>query len=200
VTNLDADEKFQDRKVPANPGNYFWHTGASYKAVPSMATLLHASRVPPEGGDTRFANLYLVLVALPESMRKRIARLKAVHSWEQSRLNSGSRSATDEEKRKAPAVAHPLVRTHPETGRQVLYLGNHTSHIEGMPVAEGRELLAELLEHATQKIFVYRHRWQPGDHVMWDSRCLVHCASDDFDFSVYPRVLHRTVIHGSVLV
>jgi alpha-ketoglutarate-dependent 2,4-dichlorophenoxyacetate dioxygenase len=125
--------------------------------------------VPPEGGDTRFANLYLALEALLESTRKRMVGLMAVHSWEQSRRNSGSRSATDEEKLRAPPVTHPLVRTHPETGRQALYLGNHTSHIEGVPVAEGRELLAELLEHATQPIFVYRHRWQPGNLATWRS-------------------------------
>ena len=200
VTNLDAEGRLKDRKVLANPGNYFWHTDASYMPVPAMATLLYAIQVPPEGGDTAFANLSLAYDALPESTKTRIDGMKAVHSWAQSRINSGSRPATDEENRNAPPVAHPLVRTHPETGRKGLYLGNHTSHIEGLPVDEGRALLTELLAHVTDARFVYRHRWQPGDLVMWDNRCLVHRASDDFDFTTHPRVLHRTVLRGTVPV
>jgi alpha-ketoglutarate-dependent taurine dioxygenase len=200
VTNLDASGNLMARKVLANPGNYFWHSDASYMQVPAMATLLYAIQVPPKGGDTLFANLYHAYEALPEATKARIDGLRAIHSWEQSRRNSGSRPATEEEKRNAPPVSHPLVRTHPETGRKALYLGNHTSHIEGMPVDEGRALLAELLAHATQERFVYRHRWRPGDLVMWDNRCLVHCASDDFDFTAHPRVLHRTVLKGTVPV
>jgi len=98
------------------------------------------------------------------------------------------------------ATKSPLVRTHPETGRKGLYLGNYTSHIEGLPVAEGRALLADLLAQATDRRFVYRHRWRPGDLVMWDNRCLVHRASGDFDFTAHPRVLHRTALHGTVPV
>ncbi|MEX2617418.1 MAG: TauD/TfdA family dioxygenase [Alphaproteobacteria bacterium] len=200
VTNLDTEGRLKDRKVLANPGNYFWHTDASYMAVPAMATLLYAVQVPPAGGDTAFANLHLAYEALPETTKARIDGMKAVHSWAQSRINSGSRPATEEEARSAPPVAHPLVRTHPDTGRKALYLGNHTSHIEGLPVEEGRALLGELLAHATAPRFVYRHRWQPGDLVMWDNRCLVHRASDDFDFTTHARVLHRTVLRGTVPV
>ena len=200
VTNLDAEGRLKDRKVLPNAGNYFWHTDASYMQRPAMATLLYAIQVPDVGGDTAFANLCLAYEALPESTRARIDGMKAVHSWAQSRINSGSRPATAEENRSAPPVAHPLVRTHPETGRKGLYLGNHTSHIEGLAAEEGRALLAELLAHATDERFVYRHRWRPGDLVMWDNRCLVHRASDDFDFTAHPRVLHRTVLQGSVPV
>jgi alpha-ketoglutarate-dependent taurine dioxygenase len=198
VSNLGPDGKPAPRRTLANPGNYFWHSDASYMAVPSMATLLFAIQVPPEGGDTCFANLQLAYEALPEATRERIDGLKAIHSWAQSRLNSGSRPATEAENRLAPPVAHPLVRTHPETGRRGLYLGNHTSHIEGLAVEEGRALLADLLAHSIEPRFVYRHRWRPGDLVMWDNRCLVHRASDDFDSTAYARVLHRTVIKGSV--
>lgn len=198
VSNLGPDGKPASRKTLANPGNYFWHSDASYMAVPSMATLLFAIQVPPEGGDTNFANLQLAYDALPATTKERIDTMRAVHSWAQSRLNSGSRPATDAEKKQAPPVSHPLVRTHPETDRRGLYLGNHTSHIDGLPVEEGRALLAELLAHAVEPRFVYRHCWQPGDLVMWDNRCLVHRASDDFDSTVHARVLHRTVIKGSV--
>lgn len=199
-SNVDASGKLMARKLLANPGNYFWHTDASYMAIPAMATLLYAIQVPPKGGDTMFANLCLAYEALPVETKGRIDALKAVHSWEQSRRNSGSRPATAEEIRNAPPVAHPLVRTHPETGRKALYLGNHASHIEGMPVKEGRTLLAELLEHATQARFVYGHRWHAGDLVMWDNRCLVHRATDDYDFTIHPRTLHRTVLRGTVPV
>ncbi|MGE4218447.1 MAG: TauD/TfdA dioxygenase family protein [Alphaproteobacteria bacterium] len=198
VSNLDAEGRPTAAKALANPGNYFWHSDASYMRRPASATILHAVRIPESGGDTSFANLHLAYEALPEGMRRRIERLRAVHSWAQSRLNSGSRPATEEEQRLAPPVAHPLVRTHPETGRKGLYLGNHTAHIEGMPEAEGRALLKDLLEHTVQPRFVYRHRWRPGDLVMWDNRSLLHRASDDYDMEREIRLLHRTVVQGTV--
>lgn len=198
VTNLDADGKPTAKAALQNPGNYYWHTDASYMRKPSSSTLLYSIMTPSNGGDTEFANMYAAYEALSPEMKERIGSLRAVHSWEQSRHNSGSRPATEEEKRKAPPVAHPLVRTHPDTHRKALYLGVHTSHIEGMDVEEGRKLLADLLDHATQDRFVYRHKWQTGDLVMWDNRCLLHKATDDFDMGNEPRVLHRTVIQGTV--
>lgn len=198
VTNVDATGKSNNTKGLENPGNYFWHTDASYMKEPASSTLLYAIDIPETGGDTNFANMQAAYDALSSSMKERIHGLRAVHSWEQSRHNSGSRPASEEEKLLAPPVAHPLVRTHPETGRQALYLGNHTSHIEGMPLDEGRTLLQELLEHATQPHFVYRHKWRVGDIVIWDNRSLLHKASDDFDMNNCRRVLHRTVVQGTV--
>lgn len=198
VSNLDADGKPAPTKALANPGNFFWHTDASYMRVPSSATLLYGVQMPSRGGDTSFANMYAAYEALPQAMKEQISGLRAIHSWEQSRLNSGSRPATEEEKQKAPPISHPLVRTHPETGRKSLYLGIHTSHVDGMEVDEGRALLKSLLQHATQPDFVYRHRWRSGDLVMWDNRCLLHCASDDFDMEREPRVLYRTVLRGDM--
>jgi taurine dioxygenase len=198
VNNLGPTGQPQSLEDIDNKGNYFWHTDASYMMKPSSLTLLYAVTLPKSGGDTMFANLTAAYAALLPSMKARIERLRVVHSWEQSRINSNSRLANDEEKRKAPPVTHPLVRTHPETGSKALYLGNHTSHVEHMPIGEGRELLAELLEHATQPRFVYRHKWQPGDLVMWDNRCLVHKATTDFDMANEPRILHRTVLQGTV--
>ena len=200
VSNLNADGVPTAKKALQNPGNYFWHTDASYMRKPSSSTLLYSVETPSSGGDTTFANMYAAYEALSAEVKQRLGALRAVHSWEQSRLNSGSRPATEEEKRKAPPVSHPLVRTHPETGRKALYLGVHTSHIEGMEIEEGRRLLAELLRHATQDQFLYRHKWQPGDLVMWDNRCLLHKASDDYDMEREARVLHRTVIQGTVPV
>jgi alpha-ketoglutarate-dependent taurine dioxygenase len=99
-----------------------------------------------------------------------------------------------------PPVDHPLVRTHPETGRKALYLGNHASHILAMPEAEGRALLDELLEHTTKPQFVYRHRWRIGDLVMWDNRCLLHRAVANYEIGRYRRVLYRSVVRGTVPV
>jgi taurine dioxygenase len=200
VNNLDPAGRPQSLEDIANKGNFFWHTDASYMRRPSSLTLLYAVTLPRSGGDTMFANLRAAYEALPDSMKARIASLRVVHSWEQSRINSNSRPATEDERRKAPPVSHPLVRTHPETGNKALYLGNHTSHIEDMPLEEGRALLKELLEHATQPQFVYRHKWLPGDLVMWDNRCLVHKATADFDMGKEPRILHRTVLQGTVPV
>jgi alpha-ketoglutarate-dependent taurine dioxygenase len=97
-----------------------------------------------------------------------------------------------------PPIDHPLVRTHPATGDKALYLGNHASHIQGMPEAEGAALLDELLEHATQRQFVYAHRWRKGDLVMWDNRCLLHRAVANYDMGKYRRVMHRSVVRGTV--
>ncbi len=198
VTNVGTDGKPNNTKGLENPGNFFWHTDASYMRKPASTTLLYAIEIPETGGDTNFANMHAAYDALSASMKERIGALRAVHSWEQSRFNSGSRLASEEEKQLAPPVAHPLVRTHPDTGRKGLYLGNHTSHIEGMDVEQGRTLLRELLEHATQPQFVYRHKWRVGDIVVWDNRSLLHKASDDFDMNNCRRVLHRTVIQGTV--
>ncbi|MGE0222922.1 MAG: TauD/TfdA dioxygenase family protein [Acetobacteraceae bacterium] len=196
VSNLDENGNPSD--VLRERGNYYWHSDKSYHAVPSLMTMLHAVELPPKGGETQFANLAMAYAALPEAMKQRIAGLRAEHSWEASRRNSDSRPATEEQKRERPPVQHPLVRTHPDTGAKVLYLGNHASHIVGWPYKEGHALLAELLAHATQGRFVYTHAWRTGDLVMWDNRCLVHRALTHQDMGSHRRVLHRTVVTGTV--
>jgi taurine dioxygenase len=195
VTNLDPDGK--PTATPHTHGNYFWHTDKSYHAVPSLATLLHAVTLPPEGGDTQFANIQRAWEALPEARKREIADLRVVHSWEASRRNTGNKPATEIEKRERPPVTHPLVRTHPDTGAKVLYIGCHTSHVEGMDYEAGRALLAELLAHAEQPQFVYTHQWRPGDLVMWDNRCLLHRGVRNYDMATQARVLHRTVVRGT---
>jgi len=146
--------------------------------------MLCAVELPPEGGDTEFANMILAYEALPERTKRRIAALRVVF-----------RPAFDDSR---PAVDHPLVRTHPETGRKSLYLGNHSTHIARMPETEGRTLLRELLELATQPRFVYTHRWRFGDLVMWDNRCLLHRAAANYEATKYRRVMHRSVVCGTV--
>jgi alpha-ketoglutarate-dependent taurine dioxygenase len=196
VTNFDDDGN--PTETPDTRGNYFWHTDKSYHSVPSFLTMLHAVELPPEGGDTQFANMVQAYGALPEETKRRIAGLRCIHSWEASRLASGSRPASEAEIRERPPVVHPLVRTHPDTGEKALYIGTHAAGIAGMPAAEGRALLAELLAHATQPDFVYTHRWRPGDLVIWDNRCLLHRAIANYAMATHRRVLHRTVVRGTV--
>ena len=184
--------------IPTERGNYYWHSDKSYHGVPSLLTMLHAVQLPPVGGGTQFANTALAHAALPEDMKARIAPLRAVHSWEASRINCGARPATEEQKRERPPVDHPLARTHPDTGARVLYLGNHAGHIVGLPHEEGSALLQDLLAFATQPQFVYTHAWRAGDLVLWDNRCLVHRALPHDGMARHRRVLHRTVVTGTV--
>lgn len=193
VHNLD--ENGRPTASPRDYGNYFWHTDKSYHAVPSLLTMLHAVELPPDGGDTQFANTVAGYAALPEETKRAIAGLQIVHSWEASRRNTGGRLATEEETREP--VTHPLVRTHPDTGEKTLYLGLHTSHVVGMEEAEGRALLDRLLAHTTQPEFVYVHTWRPGDLVIWDNRCLLHRAVRNYDMARHRRILHRTVVKGT---
>lgn len=195
VHNLDAHGN--PTAEPDSVGNYSWHTDKSYHAEPSLMTMLHALELPPEGGDTQFANCALGYVTLPEETKRAIATLQVEHSWEASRRKLGGPPATEEQKRERPPVAHPLVRTHPDTGVKSLYLGSHTSHVIGMPDAEGRALLDRLLEHTTQREFVYAHTWRAGDLVLWDNRCLLHRAMRNYAMDTHRRVLQRTVVKGT---
>lgn len=191
VSNLDEEGK-PIGKVRSDQ----WHTDKSFRPAPSMATILHAITLPPDGGDTCFANMYAAFEALPAAEKERLRGLRVVHSWALSRENVG-RAMSEEEKRDAPDNVHPLARRHPETGRIALFVGVHASHIEGMPMEEGRALIERLEAHSTQPQFVYRHKWRPGDLLMWDNRCLLHRAEANFDAARYPRVLHRTCLRGT---
>lgn len=199
ISNLDADGNPVDRS--ASPvSNSRWHTDKSYYPVPPLMTTLHAVELPARGGDTEFANTALAYAALPDETRRRIAGLRVVFRWGASAGRTGRLPAALAERGARPAVDHPLVRTHPDTGAKALYLGNHASHIQGLPAGEGAALLDTLLEHATQPQFVYAHRWRRGDLVMWDNRCLLHRAVANYRMGEERRVLHRTVVKGTVPV
>ncbi|MGC2201298.1 MAG: TauD/TfdA family dioxygenase [Stellaceae bacterium] len=197
ISNLDAAGNPVDRS--SSPvSNYRWHTDKSYYRVPPMMTALYAVELPPEGGDTEFANTAMGYTALPEETKRRIADFRVVFYWGASAARLGASMPQQLPLRDNPPVKHPLVRTHPETGRKALYLGNHASHVPGMPKAEGAALLEELLEHTTRPQFVYTHRWRRGDLVMWDNRCLLHRAVANYDMGKYRRVMHRSVVRGTV--
>ena len=191
VSNLD-----DEGKPSGTVKSTLWHSDKSFRAEPSMATILHAVTMPPKGGDTMFANMYAAYEALPESEKAFLEGKKVVHSWELSRENIG-RVLSEDEKRDAPPNSHPLARVHPETGRTSLFLGMHASHIEGMSFEDGRAKILELEAHATKPEFTFRHSWRMGDMLMWDNRCLLHRADPNFDAATYPRVLHRTCLRGT---
>jgi alpha-ketoglutarate-dependent taurine dioxygenase len=177
--------------------NYNWHTDKSYLPVPALLTMLQAIELPPVGGDTEFADMTRAYASLPAEMRNRIDGCQAIHSFEYMRSSTNDRPLTAAERAATPPVSHPLVRTHPETGEKSLYLGMYCSHIEGMDEAQGRALIRELQAHATSAPFVYAHRWEPGDLVFWDNRCLLHRATMGFDAKKHRRVLQRAVVRGT---
>jgi len=196
ISNLDRDGNPVDRS--SSPvSNYRWHTDKAYYSAPPMLTALYAVELPPCGGDTEIANTAMGYAALPEDTKRLIAGLRVVFYWGAGARNSDDPAVLPAERQQTP-VDHPLVRTHPETGRKALYLGNHASHILGMPEAEGRALLDELLTHTTRPEFVYIHRWRVGDLLLWDNRCLLHRAVANYDIARYRRVLHRSVVSGTV--
>ncbi len=186
----------EDGKPTGKVASTLWHTDKSFRPRPSLATILHARTLPPGGGDTVFANMHAAYEALPEDERAALDGVKVVHSWELSRENIG-RVMSEEEKRDAPTNAWPIARRHPDTGRVGLFVGMHASHLEGLPLEEGRARIEALEAHGTADRFTYRHTWRKGDVLMWDNRCLLHRADDNFDAAQHPRVLHRTCLRGT---
>ena len=153
-----------------------WHTDSSFVERPIGASVLYGIEIPPEGGNTSFLNMYAALEELPPALRRRIEGRKALHSCVYS-SNGERRPEFDEvaDVSKGPGPLHPLIRTHPATGRQCLFLGRRLkSYIPGLPVDESEELLDALWAHATQPRYAWEHRWRPGDVVVWDNRCTMH--------------------------
>jgi taurine dioxygenase len=194
ISNLDADGRPAEN--PYLKSNYHWHTDKAYLPTPALLTMLHAIELPQSGGDTQFADMTRAYDALSDDDKRRIAGLRVVHSLEYMRTSTGDRPPTGDERAAAPPVTHPLVRTHPQTGRKSLFLGMYCSHVVGMESGESRALLDRLLAHATQPRFVYTHHWQPGDLVFWDNRCLLHRAVANYDMGKSRRVLQRLVVKG----
>jgi len=172
-----------------------YHTDHSNALEPPKATVLFARSLPETGGDTQFVNMYSAYDDLSDRIKLEIADLKAVHVY-QSRYSVRKLMPLSEESQKdvLDGVVHPLVRTHPETDRKALYINPiRIEAIEGLSEPEALALLDELLTHATQEKYQYRHKWQLGDLVMWDNRCLLHKANDDYDMSQL-RYLYRVML------
>lgn len=195
IANVDAEGK--PSKSPLLKSNYNWHSDKSYLPQPSLMTMLYGLEVPPVGGDTQFANMELAWEDLPDAMKKRIAGLRVVQSFEHMLDKLGQRSIIDPALI-PPPVEHPLVRTHPETARKSLFVGMYSCKIIGMEQVEAEKLIAELIAHATQEKYTFTQKWQPLDFVFWDNRSLVHRAIPNYEMAAHRRILRRCVVRGGV--
>jgi alpha-ketoglutarate-dependent 2,4-dichlorophenoxyacetate dioxygenase len=197
VSNLDKDNNVfarDDRRRLFALGNRLWHSDSSFKAVPAKYSLLRAVSVPSKGGNTEFAYMPAAYDALDDDTKAQVEDLICEHSQIFSRQQLGFTDFTDEERARFAPVRQRLVRTHPLTGRKSLYLSSHAGSIVGWPVPEARFFLRDLVEHATQRQFVYAHRWRIGDLVMWDNRQTMHRARP---FPAHePRDMRRTTLMG----
>ncbi len=174
-----------------------WHSDGEDKKLPNMGSLLHALKIPPDRGDTSFANTYAAYEALPQTTRDRIeGRLGRFSRAERHEANYPNLPPlTEQEKRSRPDIWHPITRTHPETGRTALFIGRWAVEIEGIPKDEGDALIAELTAHVVKPEFTYTHRWKKGDAILWDNRCTQHRALP-FDDEKYERHMQRTTLEG----
>jgi alpha-ketoglutarate-dependent 2,4-dichlorophenoxyacetate dioxygenase len=197
VSNLDKHNQVyarDDRRRLFAIGNRLWHSDSSFKPIPAKYSLLRAVSVPSKGGNTEFAYMPGAYDALDAETRAEIEDLVCEHSQIFSRQQLGFFDLTDEERARFAPVRQRLVRTHPVTGRKSIYLSSHAGSILGWPVPEARSFLRDLVEHATQRQFVYAHRWRVGDLVMWDNRQTMHRARP---FPAHePRDMRRTTLMG----
>jgi len=192
ISNLDASGeimKADDRRRQYGLGNRLWHTDASFQDPAGRYSMLHARVVPPVEADTEFADMRAAYDALPADMKAPLEGLRVHHSVAYSRHVLGF-EFSPEEGEKLKGAIHPLVRTIPRSLRRSLYLASHAARIVDWPLPEGRLLLRDLIEHATQPEFVYRHAWRVGDLVIWDNRATMHRARP-FDDAKYRRELRR---------
>jgi alpha-ketoglutarate-dependent 2,4-dichlorophenoxyacetate dioxygenase len=192
ISNLDEHGDIaspDDRRRAYGLGNRLWHTDASFQDPAGRYSMLSAKVVPPLGAETEYADMRAAYDALPAEMKARLEGLRVHHSIAHSRQTLGFEFSPEEEARLRGAI-HPLVRTIPRSGRRSLYLASHASRIVDWAVPEGRLLLRELVEHATQPEFVYRHAWRVGDLVIWDNRATMHRARP-FDDRTFRRELRR---------
>jgi taurine dioxygenase len=194
VSNKKIDGEPQGRE---DAGTY-WHSDGTWQTHPSKASLLHALEVPPTGGDTMFANLYRAYDLLSEEMQVFLGHLQAVHSVSNAAGTSYAREIAGKETvATSQAAIHPVVYTHPDSGRKALFVNRgYTSHILGLRPAESEALLNFLFQHTTAPENIYRHNWHKHDLVIWDNRCTVHYAVADYKASG-DRYMHRTSVKGS---
>ena len=196
VGNLDEEgniHAIDDPRRAFHKGNLLWHSDVTFDPVRATYSLLAAHVVPPDGGDTEFADMKSAYDDLAGGVKQRIDGLNAEHSIWYSRALGGMGDINASIKKTRPPAQHPLVNINPRTGRRALYLASHASHILEMDRAEGRRLLDQLTAHATQRRYVYRHQWQPGDLVMWDNLQTMH-RGVPFDDVLHPRDMRRATI------
>jgi alpha-ketoglutarate-dependent 2,4-dichlorophenoxyacetate dioxygenase len=198
ISNVDGQGQVQRRDSPRNLSNFanqMWHSDSSFMKPRAAYSMLHALVLPSWGGNTEFADLRAAWDALPERTQKELQGLQAEHFALHTRILLGDDAYTDDQKKEIPPALWPLADVHPGSGRKVLFVGVHARQIIGWPVAESRMFLLDLLEHATQRQFVYSHQWQVGDLVIWDNRSTLH-RGRRFDLTER-RELRRTTVNDS---
>ena len=194
ISSEDRDVLGDGKKI-VNGAN--WHTDDSFMRAPCSLTMLYGVVVPSRGGDTQFTNMYAAYEDLPAETRRRIDPLKVVHKYQSRRQLTYVSTRPAEEMAKMPEATHPLVRTHPETHRKSLYLNpNRMERIVGLEHEESDHLLDELIAHATQMKYQYRHVWRQDDIVIWDNRCTMHKANADYPEGER-RLMHRVIVAGT---
>ena len=195
-------------KTPADKRNFggSWHSDQMFAPQPAMGTILYAKQVPSAGGDTQFTNQYLAYEGLSDGMKRTLSGLRAVSYGDKAKRYGGqsrkeryagqinSMQVKDPGDDVQTVSSHPLVRTHPETGRKALYIGNHVDHIEGMTTEESEPLLGYLKRHSIRPEFTCRFRWRNGSLAFWDNRCTQHNAINDYPAET--RIMHRITIRG----
>ena len=196
ISNIKED----GQPVGLGDAGHFWHSDLSYKEVPSLGSMLHAQELPQDGGDTLFADQHSAWDTLPDYLKRAVEGRSAEHSYlakyaELQRRNPWRPNLTQSQLDEVVPAVHPIVRTHPETGRRALFVSEHfTTRVIGMPDHESRTLLDELFAHSTRPAHIYRHQWRARDMVFWDNRSLMHqaagCPEDQ------RRLLYRTTIEG----
>jgi alpha-ketoglutarate-dependent 2,4-dichlorophenoxyacetate dioxygenase len=199
VSNLDEHGNVagrNHRRILSNMATRLWHTDSSYKSPAAKFSLLYCSAIPEWGGETEFADMRAAYDALPERLRGEAEGRSAEHYVHHSRATLGFAPSPEEIAGALPPVIWPLIRTHAGSGRKLLYIGAHATHVVELSLPEGRVLLSDLLEHATQPQFVYRHGWRPGDLVMWDNRAVLH-RGRRYDLA-QPRDMRRSTVEDTV--
>ena len=201
ISNVEFDgsvSERESRKNMSNLANQLWHSDSSFQEPKAQYSMLSAAIIPTSGGETEFADLRAAYDTLPDDLRREIAGRDAEHYALHSRIMLGDDGYTPEQQAAIPAVRWPLAQRHPVSGRPILFVGVHARRIIDYPLAEGRVLLGDLLEHATQRQFVYRHEWHVGDLVMWDNRCTLH-RGRRYDLS-QRREMRRTTTNDLLTV
>ena len=199
ISNLALDGSVlavDDRRRMFNLGNLLWHSDSSFKATPAKYSMLHARVIPPTGGETEFADMRAAYDALPAAEKARIESLVCDHSLIYSRALLGFDDWTEQEAKEFAPVPQRLVRRHAGSGRRSIYLSAHIGTIHGWPRPEAMAVVRELMEHATQPRFVYRHAWRVHDLVIWDNRCTMHRARP-FDDRQFKRDMRRMTLEDS---
>lgn len=196
LSNLDANGNPNGRHP--DKGTVAWHTDGSWMPRTGQATIIYSEIAPEEGGETHFCDMYGAYDRLSPAWKARLAGMRAVHNLDFSRTRRhGVDLMTEEQKRAVPPVDHPVIRTHPETGRKAVFLGDHAEYIQGMDYDEGRALIEEVNAMIVHPDLTYRHRWTPGELIVWDNRCLLHRATE-YDTATQRRVIRRCTVLGEV--